>query len=136
MAADGGEDRPVCWYELLGDEWLVTPCARWLQDVLWRRPATPPEPFKPLSPTSSVADPEAFRGLLRPPEHVVMVMNSNHGAAVQIVLFARDRYVVPLGVPIASPTVWWIDPVARRHRRMSFEQFGARLLMRQLAEAA
>ena len=123
-------------HELLGDDWLDTPHARWLQDVLWRRPTKPSAPFAPLAPTAEVLSPNAYHGLFRPPEHVVMVLNGQHGAAVQLVLFGRNRYLVPVGTSVDIPTVWWIDPLSRRHERLPFGEFGAKLVTRQQQLAA
>jgi hypothetical protein len=64
-----------------------------------------------------------------------MVLNTQHGAAVQLVLFGRDRYLVPLGAAVAVQAVWWIDPVVR-HDRLPFNEFVPRLIIRHQGLAA
>lgn len=125
-------------HELLGDDWLVSTHACWLRDVLWGRPTEPPKPFAPLMPVDDVLEQGAdgFGRFFRPPEHVVIVKNSDHGAIVQIILFGELGYRVPLGAPVAVETVWWMDPLARSVTRLAFGQFVQRIALRHAGIAA
>jgi hypothetical protein len=69
--------------EVLGEAWLDSDLARYLQDVLFDRPATVPAPYAPLAPISEQLAGAELTDYFVPPDHVVTVVGTNHGAVAR-----------------------------------------------------
>ncbi len=114
--------------EVLGEDWLDSEVARYLQGVLYDGGATVPAPYAPLAPIS-----EQLAGTyFVPPDHVVTVMSTDHGAALSLFLFGDQRYLVPLGGEVGDdvPATWIFDARGGKSERLSWTDYAERTVLR------
>jgi hypothetical protein len=118
--------------ELLGASWLDSPCARYLQAVLFSREPSPPASHARLATASETVAGSELADLFVPPDHVVWVSNSEHGATLNVVLFGDQRYTVPLGGAVAPEVsaTWVFDTSRHLAERLSWRSYAERMALR------
>lgn len=110
----------------LDDTYLMSPAAEWLRSLLWGDMAqTAPDDAgisKHLAGETLDAD---VRLGQRPPEHQLVLHRAGQKVGIAFTLFGEVRYAVSLGTAasLAAPAVWALDPIARRVRRLSWEEW-------------
>jgi hypothetical protein len=122
--------------EMLGEEWLDSHLARYLQNVLFDRPATVPAPYAPLAPISEQLAGTELADYFVPPDHVVSVVGTNQGAALALFLFGDQRYLVPLGGDVMDEALatWIFDARAGKAERLSWTAYAERTALRLFQE--
>lgn len=118
--------------EVLGEEWLDSAVAQYLRDVLFDGPAVVPGPYAPLAPIAEPLFGSSLADYFVPPQHVVTMMGTAHGAALGLFLFGDERYLVPLGGEItdAELATWIFDPHAGSAERLSWTAYAERTSIR------
>ena len=105
---------------VLGIDWLSTPQAAHLRDVLSGNDSEPDD-LTYCWDTIPTDDP--FSRLAPPPAHLVAVCADENGAGLMVQVFGQMRYRVPLS-PIAHPDTGWLlwifDPVKGKARQTTF----------------
>jgi hypothetical protein len=97
--------------QVLGEDWLSTPEAAHLRDVMWARESDPAN-LKCIWETIKPDD--VFAWLVSPPQHMVAVQSTRHGAGLIVQLFGELRYGVRLSQGRSADVDWaiWVfDPV-------------------------
>jgi hypothetical protein len=116
--------------ELLGPVWLRSPCAAYLHELFWDRPAIAPLPFTELEHLPIRAAAEQLNGYKPPPNHVIIVVNTGDGPMMELVLFSEDTYHVPLGGPaIVQETAWILNTHMGSYERMTHQELLRRTVL-------
>jgi hypothetical protein len=111
--------------EVYGQDWLTTPHAMLLHEILWDRDTQ--TVMKPL-PTRDVLWKRS--GWSAVPNHVVMAVNTPWGPFLNLALFGEDTYGVPLGdQSIQKETVWLLHTHEERCECLSTNDFWMRVIV-------
>jgi hypothetical protein len=104
--------------------------------VLFDRPATVPAPYAPLAPISEQLAGAELTDYFVPPDHVVTVVGTNHGAVLALFLFGDQRYLVPLGGDVTDEALatWIFDARAGKADRLSWTAYAERTALRLFQE--
>jgi HNH endonuclease len=124
--------------EVLGEDWLDSGLAGYLREILFDRPTSVPSPYALLQPISEPLVGSAQAEFFVPPDHVVAVMGTDHGAALALFLFGDQRYLIPLGGEVTDDTraVWIFDARTGKVERLSWNEYAERTAVRLVREHA
>jgi hypothetical protein len=107
---------------VLGTDWLSTPQAAHLRDVLSGNDS---EPTDLAYWWDTIEDDDVFLRLAPPPAHLIAVCANAKGAGLLVQIFGQMRYRVPLS-PVARTDMGWLlwifDPVKGKARQTTIAE--------------
>jgi HNH endonuclease len=107
---------------VLGTDWLSTPQAAHLRDVL---SGNDPEPADLAYLWDTIQADDVFSRLAPPPAHLIAVCANAKGAGLMVQIFGQMRYRVPLSLAARTDTgwlLWTFDPAKGKARQTTIAE--------------